>query len=123
MSRKRDSAKKDNSMTENYQSKSSKKREAAGKQLLGEKLVTLGKDLRKHLNLPPELADALELMERISDREAVRRNRQYIGRLMREVDFNEVARDLEEKIAKGVVNGTAALEFYKELKNFQENIF
>jgi len=55
-------------------------------QALGEVLLSLSPARLAELDLPDRLADALDAARRITQREARRRQLQYIGRLMREVD-------------------------------------
>lgn len=53
---------------------------------LGEQLLALQPSKLRALSLPESLVDAIELARRITSREGLRRQRQYIGRLMRDVD-------------------------------------
>jgi ribosome-associated protein len=53
---------------------------------LGEALVALAPDKMRELALPERLADAIAQARKITRWEARRRQMQYIGRLMREVD-------------------------------------
>jgi len=53
---------------------------------IGERLVELGNDRLKHLDLPERLYDAICELKRINKFGAQRRQMQFIGRLMREVD-------------------------------------
>jgi ribosome-associated protein len=55
-------------------------------QSLGETLVQLSAPRLSELGLPERLADAIEQARAISKHEARRRQMQYIGRLMRDVD-------------------------------------
>jgi ribosome-associated protein len=67
-------------------SKSQLKREMTELQDLGERLLKLQPSKLRALPIPPELLEAVELAQRINSREGLRRQRQYIGRLMRAVD-------------------------------------
>jgi len=67
-------------------SKSQRKREMTALQDLGEELLALPVPKLRALPIPPELVEAVELAQRIHSREGLRRQRQYIGRLMRDVD-------------------------------------
>lgn len=67
-------------------SKSRKKREMHSLQALGAELVQLRRDQLAQLGLPEPLRDAIAEAQRIKGFEARRRQLQYIGRLMREVD-------------------------------------
>lgn len=68
------------------QSKSRRKQEMTALQALGEALVAVGSARRAELALPERLTEALDAAQRITQREARRRQLQFIGRLMREVD-------------------------------------
>jgi ribosome-associated protein len=67
-------------------SKSQRKREMHGVQALGEALVTLSVAKLKTLDLPERLFDAIVAAQTITRHEARRRQMQFIGRLMRDVD-------------------------------------
>lgn len=67
-------------------SKTRRKKDSADLQELGEKLIGLPPGELDQLDLPTPLRDALELAARLSKHGARRRQRQYIGRLMRDVD-------------------------------------
>ena len=71
-------------------SKSQLKRDMTALQELGEALLRLQPSKLKRLPLPPDLVDAIELAQRITSREGLRRQRQYIGRLMRDVDAQPI---------------------------------
>lgn len=62
---------------------------------LGEQLVELSKDKLAELNLPENLLDAIREMKRITKFGAQKRQRQYIGKLMREVDPAPIIARLE----------------------------
>jgi len=72
-------------------SKTRRKKNMHALQDLGEKLVQLTAAQLANLELPERLADAIEQAKRISGFEARRRQMQYIGRLMREVDAAPIA--------------------------------
>ena len=55
-------------------------------QALGEELVALGKDQLAQLDLPDNLRDAIREMHRINKFGAQRRQLQYIGKLMRDLE-------------------------------------
>jgi len=67
-------------------SKSSRKREAAAAQDLGTRLIALKESDLRALDLPEQLLDAILLAQRITSRGGLARQRQYIGKLMRDVD-------------------------------------
>ena len=67
-------------------SKSARKREAAAAQDLGTRLIALRESDLAALNLPEQLFDAIMLAKRITARGGLARQRQYIGKLMRDID-------------------------------------
>jgi len=71
-------------------SKTARKRESRSLQELGEALIDLAPGDIDGLELPGRLRDALEDARRISSHEAMRRQRQYIGRLMRDIDAGPI---------------------------------
>lgn len=78
-------------------SRSAKKRESLALQKLGEELTTLAPAERQTLDLPAELATALAELDGIRDREARRRQKQFIGKIMRDVDAAAIARTLASR--------------------------
>ena len=67
-------------------SKTARKRAMHELQTLGERLVGLNSEQLAAIALPEDLQDAIERARRITKHEARRRQLQYIGRLMRDVD-------------------------------------
>ena len=73
-------------MTELKPSKSARKREYIALQQLGEELLTLKKPDLLGMQLDDELLDAVLEARRIKAHGALRRQKQYIGKLMRDID-------------------------------------
>lgn len=76
-------------------SKSQRKRESLALQALGEELTRLTGEQLAALALPDDLLGAVLAAQRISKFGALRRQLQYIGRLMREVDADAIAARLQ----------------------------
>jgi ribosome-associated protein len=76
-------------------SKTRRKREAHAVQDLGEELVALTEAQLAELGLPDRLRDAVLMAKRIAKFGALRRQLQYIGRLMRDHDATEIAARIE----------------------------
>jgi ribosome-associated protein len=72
--------------SERAPSKTRRKAEMNERQTLGESLVDLDAIRIAELNLPEQLVEALRTARRITKHEARRRQMQFIGRLMRDVD-------------------------------------
>jgi ribosome-associated protein len=82
---------------EQRQSKSARKREAASLQELGIKLSALPDQEIKALGLPDGLFVALRDLRRLPSHGAQVRQRQYIGKLMRDIDPEPVLAKLAER--------------------------
>lgn len=90
-------------MQDEIVSKTRRKREMHELQKLGAALVELSGAHLESMALPEELARAVHEARRISSHEAKRRQVQYIGRLMRELDPEPIRAQLE-----AVQGGSAA---------------
>src|SRR5271165_1178187 len=82
---------------EQRRSKSARKREAALLQELGVKLAALADQEIKALDLPDNLIVALRDLKRLPSHGAQVRQRQYIGKLMRDIDPEPVLAKLAER--------------------------
>ena len=69
-----------------YKSRTQKKNEDRALQRLGEQLVALPIGQLEIMELPDELLTAIELAHKIKSRSARRRQIQYIGAIMRQID-------------------------------------
>lgn len=76
-------------------SKTRRKREMQELQDLGEELVALTPDKLAGLDLPTRLLDAVLDARRISKFGALRRQMQYVGRLMRDADAGAIRSQLD----------------------------
>lgn len=77
-------------------SKSQRKRDSTALQDVGAELVKLSSERLARLELPDALRAAVLEARRISSHGALRRQMQYIGRLMREVDAAPIVAQLAE---------------------------
>ena len=77
-------------------SRSQNKREAEALQKLGEELTALPHPQLAQLPLPERLREAIEVARHLTSRGALRRQRQYIGRLMRDLDPEPIRAKLDE---------------------------
>ena len=87
----------ENKDTRETPSKSAKKRESSALQKLGEELARLDPEARKSMGLSEDLLEALAMHDRIKDKEGARRQRQYIGKLMRDEDIKNISVLLENR--------------------------
>jgi ribosome-associated protein len=77
-------------------SKSQLKREMDALQALGARLIELGKERLAKIDMPDELREAVRDAQRFTKHEARRRQLQYIGRLMRNVDPAPIQAAIDE---------------------------
>ena len=77
-------------------SKSQRKREMAALQEIGTQLVALNADQLAQIELPERLYEAVLAAQRIRDFEGRRRQLQYLGKLMRDVDPAPIRAKLEQ---------------------------
>ena len=87
-------------MTENTEtiepiSKTKLKAEADAAQNIGKKLIDLSKDRLMKLDLPEALFDAVLEAKRLTANGAIRRQLQYLGRLMRDIDSAPIVEQLQ----------------------------
>lgn len=79
---------------ENFVSKTQLKAEADAQQAIGKKLLELPKDKLNKLNLEEALHEAIVEAKRLVANGAIRRQLQYIGRLMRDTDTAPIVEQL-----------------------------
>ncbi len=77
-------------------SKTQRKQAMHDLQAIGEQLVELNNDRLRQLDLPESLLDAVTEARRINARGARRRQMQYIGKLMRNIDPAPIQAKLDE---------------------------
>jgi len=92
-------------------SKTDLKRESEEVQKLGEALLTLREDLFARLQLPEKLVEALDELKRITNFEGRRRQSQYVGKLMRNLEEEQLQaiREALEEQQKGSAREAMAL--------------
>jgi ribosome-associated protein len=81
---------------EERKSRTRRKKEVMDLQKLGEQLVSLPAAYLKNAGIPHELVDAVLSMKKMRTHGARRRQMQYIGVIMREVDAVQIKRVLDE---------------------------
>ncbi len=77
-------------------SRTQKKKVALAIQKVGERLVRLNQAQLKRLDLPAELREAVGMARTLKKHEARRRQMQYIGSLMRQIDTRPIEAALED---------------------------
>jgi ribosome-associated protein len=77
-------------------SKSQEKRDCDAQKKLGDELVKLKQEELNTMSLPDTLLEALHEARRIQSRSGLKRQRQYIGKIMRQMDSDEIKKQLEQ---------------------------
>lgn len=85
---------------------------------LGGKLVELPRDKLDKLDLPENLRDAVLEARRITSNGAIRRQMQYIGRLMREVDTAPI----EDQLQRWEGKHNAETAHFHQLERWRERL-
>jgi len=88
----------DDNTEEEWVSKSQKKRECDAMQRIGDKLLKLKPDELALIDLPAELEDALNEAHRIHSNSALKRQRQYLGKIIRNCDSEKIEKQLNNVI-------------------------
>jgi ribosome-associated protein len=99
-------------------SKSARKREADAAQALGTRLIDLKQAELEALALPEKLLEAILLAKRISSRGGLARQRQFIGKLMRDVDPEPI----EAALAQKSRDATLGAERHKRLETWRTRL-
>ena len=86
----------DNPFDETPVSKSQRKRDAHALQALGESLVKLNKSALAQIPLPDDLRNAIDEARRLHQHGALKRQLQYIGKLMRQCDVEPIRTAFEK---------------------------
>lgn len=97
-------------------SKTQRKKASHALQALGERLVDLPPDKLDRMPIDEQLRDAVEQAQRITSHEGRRRQLQYIGRLMRDVDAQAIADAFaaEDARHRGLVSAMHAAERWRD---------
>jgi ribosome-associated protein len=99
-------------------SKSAAKREAHAAQALGEELIRLPDAQLAKLELPEKLMDAILEARRITSRGGGHRQRQYIGKLMRDIDLSRI----EAVLAERSEQAAREAELFKRIEAWRERL-
>lgn len=99
-------------------SKTKLKAEADAQQELGVRLTELPKDRLLKLNLPEDIITAVLDTKKITANGAIRRHRQYLGRLMREIDTAPIT----EQLARWEGKHTAENAYFHGLERWRDRL-
>jgi ribosome-associated protein len=103
---------------EDRPSKSARKRAAHEAQELGEQLIELRDTELDALDLPETLMDAIRLARRTTSRAGAVRQRQYIGKLMRDVDLEPIRAALNARSEQS----SRDAERFKRIEQWRERL-
>ncbi len=106
------------SETQKNPSRSQLKRESIALQALGEKLLKLSPSAWENFPLSADIKDALKQYKYIPSREGKRRQLQFIGRLMREENSEEIKSCLDAYLA----NEYAETQYFHNLENLRDRL-
>ncbi len=99
-------------------SKTQRKKDSHALQDLGLELVRLRRDQLQRIDLPDAVRDAVEFAHRVTAHEARRRHLQYLGKLMRQVD----AEQLREAIARVTGDSRAAVALMHQAERWRDRL-
>lgn len=99
-------------------SKTKLKADADAQQALGVRLTELPKDKLLKLNLPEDLFAAILESKKITANGAIRRHRQYLGKLMREIDTAPIS----EQLARWEGKHTAENAYFHGLERWRDRL-
>jgi ribosome-associated protein len=100
----------DNDSEHEWISKSQKKRDCHALQKISDRLLKLKRDELALIDLPAELEDAIKETQRIRSNSALKRQRQYLGKIMRSVDSDAIEQQLNRVLHR---NDTNTAQFRK----------
>lgn len=115
---------------EEFKSKTDIKKEMAALRDLGAEISQLPNKIYRSLNLPEDIDEGFQTLKRIQSNQARKRQYQYIGKLLRDIDVDPILITIDdwkngrktlkvknekiEKLTQSLINGD---------KNFQNNFF
>ena len=105
-------------MQDEIVSKTQRKKQMLELQDIGKRLVELPDAQRAEMQLPPALEQAVREAGRMKSHEAKRRQLQYVGRLMRDVD----AAPIRERLAAIDGSSTQAAAAHRRLEALRERL-
>lgn len=105
-------------MTDSKPSKSAKKREYLALQVLGEQLILLREEQLTLIDTDADLVEQILRAKKITSHSALRRQKQLIGKLMREVDPEPI----RAALAKIGRSNQAAKSVFKQAEQWRDRI-
>ncbi|MDH5485354.1 MAG: DUF615 domain-containing protein [Gammaproteobacteria bacterium] len=103
---------------DNWISKTQVKRQCDALQQLGEELIELKDSELEKISLPDVLLNAIHEARKIRKHGAQKRQRQYIGKLMRDADGDQIKHQLDQIRHKDDLNNA----LFKRIENWRDRI-
>ena len=94
----------DDDVQHHWISKSQRKRDCDAQQKISDRLLKLNPEQLSQMNLPAELEQALNEAHRIRSNSALKRQRQYLGKIMRTCNSADIERQLEAVMHRNDTN-------------------
>ncbi|UCB54733.1 MAG: DUF615 domain-containing protein [Thiotrichales bacterium] len=108
----------DDGTEEEWISKSQKKRDCDARQKISDKLLKLSPEQLALIEMPVELEDALKEAHRLRSNSALKRQRQYLGKIMRTCDSAKIEQQLNQVLHRHDTN-TAQ---FKKLEKWRDRL-
>jgi ribosome-associated protein len=108
----------DDTEAELLPSRTQLKKDSEALQKLGEEIIALQKHDLDILQLPEKLQEAVEVARRLNARSGLKRQKQYIGKIMREIDSDDIRQQLQ-RIRHRNDAGNAA---FKKTENWRDRL-
>ncbi len=108
----------DESSHDHRPSKSERKRQMHARQAIGEELANMSNAELAEMPVPDDLLEAIAIARRIKSREALRRQYQYIGKLMRKLETS----DLEDAMARRREHDHSMTRSFHELEAWRDRL-
>ena len=108
----------DNSEETEYVSKTQMKRECGALQKLGEELIALKSQELEQMHLPDQLAEAVSVARKLNARSGLKRQKQYIGKIMRELDSDSIKQQLDRIRHRHDINNAA----FKKTEHWRDKL-
>lgn len=102
----------------NWVSKTQRKQECDSMKELGEKLITLNKEELSHIHMDDELRRAIEEAQRMTSNGALKRQKQYIGKVLRSLNDETLDEQLNRVLHKHDIHSAQ----FKRMEKWRDSI-
>lgn len=102
----------------NWVSKTQRKKECTDMTEMGEKLISLNHDELAQIQMDDELRAAIEEAQRIKSYGALKRQKQFIGKIIRNIDADEISIQLDKILHKHDMHNAE----FKRMEKWRDNL-